>query len=174
MCEPQISWINIYSVHCKLYVMCIVKIWSYHCGLLVQLILCMWPISAWEYERQGTASTSSQHTEDELEDTIQPAVLAFSEQELQFLIVFLAGVNHGCKLEVMSITCCNMTVYCTVQVLCVDSKSRLCCKLVVLYVHMRRGDNRRQSQGCTKGEGCQAAAPTPTSKFKWLDFLDII
>jgi len=48
----------------------------------------MWPVSAWKYERQDMASTSSQHTQDELEDTIQPAVLAVSEQELQFLIVF--------------------------------------------------------------------------------------
>ena len=126
---------------------------------IVACFLCMWPVSAWQYERQDTASTSSQHTEDELEDTIQPAVLAVSEQELQFLVVFLASVNHGCKLEGISIICFNSTVYCTVLLLHVDSKSRFCCKLVVLYVHMRRGDNRRQSQGCTEGEGCQAAAP---------------
>jgi len=68
--------------------MYIVKIWSYHCGLLVHLILCMWPVPAFKYERQDMASTSSQHTEDELEDTIQPAVVAVSEQELQSLIVF--------------------------------------------------------------------------------------
>jgi len=48
----------------------------------------MWPVSAWKYEKQDMASASSQHTEDELEDTIQPAVLAVYEQELQFLIVF--------------------------------------------------------------------------------------
>ena len=49
--------------------------------------------------------------------------------------------------RLMSITCFNMTDYCRVQVLHVDPKSRLSCKLVILYVHMRRGDNRRQSQG---------------------------
>jgi hypothetical protein len=48
----------------------------------------MWQVTAWKYERQDMASTSSQHTEDELEDIIQPAILAVSEQELQFLIVF--------------------------------------------------------------------------------------
>ena len=57
---------------------------------IVACFLCMWPVSAWQYERQDTASTSSQHTQDELEDTIQPAVLAVSEQELQFLIVFFS------------------------------------------------------------------------------------
>jgi len=46
--------------------------------------LCMWPVCAWKYERQDMAIPGSQHTEDGLEDTIQPAVLAVSEQELQF------------------------------------------------------------------------------------------
>jgi hypothetical protein len=36
----------------------------------------MWPVSAWKYERHDMASTRIQHTEDEHEDTIQPAVLA--------------------------------------------------------------------------------------------------
>ena len=68
----------------------------------------------------------------------------------------------------MSITCFNMTVYCTVQDLHVDSKNRLCCTLVILYVHMRWSDNRRQSQGCTQGEGCHPAAspPLPTRQVK--------
>jgi len=56
----------------------------------------------------------------------------------------------------------------------VDSMSRFCFKLVVLYVHMRWGDNRRQSQGCTQGEGCEAAGPLPSQNLKDLDFLDII
>ena len=59
--------------------MCIVKILSYNCGLVVQLILCMWPVCAWKYERNDIAARSSQNTEVELEDTIQPAVLAVSE-----------------------------------------------------------------------------------------------
>jgi len=46
--------------------------------------LCMWPVCAWKYERQDIAIPCSQHTEDGLEDTIQPAVLAVSEQEIQF------------------------------------------------------------------------------------------
>jgi hypothetical protein len=54
--------------------LCIVNIWSYHFGLLVQLILHMWPVSAWKLERQDIACKSSQHTEDELEVTFQPAV----------------------------------------------------------------------------------------------------
>jgi len=37
-------------------------------------------------------TASNQHTQDELEDTIQPAVLAVSEQELQFLIGFFKQV----------------------------------------------------------------------------------
>jgi len=53
-----------------------------------------------------------------------------------------------------------------------DSKSRFCFKLVILYVYMRWGDNRRQSQGCTQAEGCQAAAPIPRQNLKDLDFLD--
>jgi hypothetical protein len=44
----------------------------------------MWPVCAWKYETQDTAIPSSQHTDDGLEDTIQPAVLAVSEQKLQF------------------------------------------------------------------------------------------
>jgi hypothetical protein len=38
----------------------------------------MWPEYAWKFERQDTACKSSQHKEDELEDTIQPLVLAVS------------------------------------------------------------------------------------------------
>ena len=120
----------------------------------------MWPESAWKYERQDMASTSSQHAEHELEDTIKPAVLAVSEQGLLFLVVsFLAGVSHGCNLEVISITCFNLKVYCTVKILHVHSKSKFCCKLVVLYVHMRQGDKRRQSQGCTQGDGAARLQP---------------
>jgi hypothetical protein len=39
----------------------------------------MWPVCAWKYERNDIATRSSQNTEVELEDTIQPAVLAVSE-----------------------------------------------------------------------------------------------
>ena len=86
------------------------------------------------------------------------------------------GVNHGCKLEVISITYFNMTVYCTVQVLHVDCKIRFCCKFVILYVHMRWGDNSRQSQRCNQGVVCQAVAPLQiqSQNLKDLDFLDII
>jgi hypothetical protein len=74
-------------------------------------ILCIWRVSAWKFERQDIDCKSSQHTEDELEDTIHPAVLAVFGQELQFLIVFfLTGVSCGCKLELISITCFIMLV----------------------------------------------------------------
>jgi hypothetical protein len=106
----------------------------------------MGPVSAWKFERQDTACKSSHHKEDELEDTIQPAVLVVSGQELACslgsfwtrtsgLIVFLTGFSHGCKLEVISNTCL-LFIYCAVQVLQVGSMSRFCFKLVILYVHM--------------------------------------
>jgi len=50
---------------------------------IVACLLCMCPVSAWKYERQNMASTSSQHTQDVLEDTFQPVVLTVFEQELQ-------------------------------------------------------------------------------------------
>jgi hypothetical protein len=130
----------------------------------------MWPVFAWKFERHDIDCKSSQHTEDELEDANHPAVLAVFGQELQFVIVFLTGVSRGCKLDLISITCLIMLIYCTVQVLHVDSMSRFCFKLAVLYVHMKWGDNRRQSQGCTQGEGCQAADPLPHQNLKDLDF----
>jgi len=96
-------------------VFCVCPILSMYCQNLKLALwpacsadLCMWPVCAWKYERQDMAIPSSQHTEDGLEDTIQPAVLAVSEQELQFWEFFLAGVNRGCKLEVISIACFNM------------------------------------------------------------------
>jgi hypothetical protein len=143
----------------------------------------MCPISAWKFERQDIDCKSNQHTEDELEDTIHPAVLAVFGQELRFLFIhlfyfiitfFLTGVSNGSKLELISIICFIMLVYCTVHVLHVDSMSRFCFKLVVLYVHMRWGDNGRQLQGCTQGEGCQAADLLQSQNLKDLDFVDII
>ena len=151
--------------------MCIFKIWSYHCGLLVQLILCMWPVSAWKCERQDIDCKSCQHT---LRHHPSCSLGSFWTTTSVFNCFFLRDVSRGCKLELISITCLMMLVYCTVQVLHVDSMSRFCFNLVVLYVHMRWGDNRRQSQGCTQGEGCQAADPLPRQNLKDLDFLDII
>jgi len=48
----------------------------------------MWPVSAWKFERQDIDCKSSQHTGDELEDTIHPAVLAVFGQERQFEFFF--------------------------------------------------------------------------------------
>ena len=74
-----------------------------------------------ESVKDKTRPVQAVNTQDELEDTMQPAVLAVSEPEIQFLVVVLAAVNHGCKLKVIFITHFNMSVYCRVQSLSVGS-----------------------------------------------------
>ena len=108
VCKPRISWMNIYSVNCQLHVMCIVKIWSYHCGLFVQLIFACdqyvhgsmkdktWPFQAVNTQKMDLKTPSSLQS------------WQFLNKNLSFESFFLAGVNHGCKLEVISIACFNM------------------------------------------------------------------
>ena len=98
---------NVYSVKCQLYVMCIVKIWSYHCALLVELIFACGQYVHGSMKDKTLLFHAVNTPRMDMKTPSSLESWQFLNKNFSFEF-FLVGVNHGCNLEVISIACFNM------------------------------------------------------------------